>query len=143
MSSRRGVQSRVFFTLVTVTVLGLTNSGRAATGTGSTTSSTTQDLESEGYERLLEQRRDGTFTKAGWNHYGPGHFELDEQAGVLTAHGGMGLFWYSVREYGDFTLELDFMTDVERANSGIFLRVPPQRSRRRDRAHGTTSAFAS
>ena len=36
----------------------------------------------------------------------------------------MGLFWYSVREFGDFTLALDFMTDVARANSGVFLRVP-------------------
>ena len=32
-----------------------------------------------------------------------GYFELDEHTGVLTSHGGMGLLWYSVREYGDFT----------------------------------------
>ena len=83
-----------------------------------------QNLESEGYERVLRQRRNGTFTKAGWNHYGPGYFELDEQTGVLTSHGGMGLLWYSVREYGDFILELDFMTEVENANAGVFLRVP-------------------
>jgi hypothetical protein len=83
-----------------------------------------QDLEAQGYERILRQRRNGTFTKAGWNHYGPGYFELDAQTGVLASHGGMGLFWYAVEEYGDFVLELDFMTEVENANSGVFLRVP-------------------
>jgi hypothetical protein len=82
-----------------------------------------EDLEAQGYERVLRQRR-GRFTKAGWNHYGPGHFELDAETGVLTSSGGMGLLWYSVREYGDFVLELEYMTEVENANSGVFLRVP-------------------
>ena len=124
MNSRCVVQSGAFITLATATVLGLASGGAASTGTGSTASSTVQNLESEGYERVLRQRRNGTFTKAGWNHYGPGYFELDEQTGVLTSHGGMGLLWYSVREYGDFILELDFMTEVENANAGVFLRVP-------------------
>ena len=83
-----------------------------------------QDLESQGYERILRQRRNGTFSKAGWNHYGPGYFELDADTGVLTSHGGMGLFWYAAEEYGDFVLELDFMTEVANANSGVFVRVP-------------------
>jgi hypothetical protein len=83
-----------------------------------------QALEAQGYERILRQRRNGSFSKAGWNHYGPGYFELDEQTGVLASHGGMGLMWYAVEEYGDFVLELDFMTEVENANSGVFVRVP-------------------
>ena len=124
MTSRRGVRSGVFFSIATATLLGLTSGGGAAMETGATKSSAAQNLQAEGYERLLQQRRDGSFTKAGWNHYGPGYFELDAHTGILTAHGGMGLLWYSVREYGDFTLELEFMTDVERANSGVFLRVP-------------------
>ncbi len=122
MHSRHVVRAGVFFALVTGLVLA--SRGAASTGVGTALMSRAQDLESEGYERLLRQRRDGTFTKAGWNHYGPGYFELDEQTGILTSHGGMGLFWYSVQEYGDFVLELDFMTDLERANSGVFLRVP-------------------
>ncbi len=122
MNSQSVLQSGVLFTLITG--MALASSGAASTGTGSAGAARAQHLESKGYERVLQQRRDGTFTKAGWNHYGPGYFDLDEQTGVLTAHGGMGLFWYSVREYGDFVLELDFMTDVERANSGVFLRVP-------------------
>lgn len=86
--------------------------------------SSTQDLEAQGYERILRQWRNGTFSKAGWNHYGPGYFELDAETGVLTSHGGMGLFWYAAEEYGDFVLELDFMTEVDTANSGVFVRVP-------------------
>ena len=124
MSSRHVVLSGACVTLAAATLLGLAHGPAAATGTGSSTSSTAQNLASEGYERVLRQRRNGTFTKAGWNHYGPGYFELDEQTGVLTSHGGMGLLWYSVREYGDFILELDFMIEVVNANAGIFLRVP-------------------
>ena len=75
------------------------------------------------FEPLLRQQ-DGRYTKHGWNHYGPGHFELDPTTGVLTAQGGMGLFWYAARQYGDFELELEFKSHSDRTNSGIFLRVP-------------------
>ena len=111
--------------------LGLVALGGAASGTlaarehhRSAAFSATQNLEAEGFERILRQRRNGTFSKAGWNHYGPGYFELDEQTGILSSSGGMGLFWYSVEEFGDFVLDLEFRTDVESANSGVFVRVP-------------------
>jgi len=77
----------------------------------------------EGYEQLLKSY-EGRYTKGGWNHYGPGHFELDPSTGILTSHGGMGLFWYSVKEFGDFVLELDFMCSDVETNSGVFVRVP-------------------
>ncbi len=86
--------------------------------------SNTQNLEAEGFERILRQRRNGTFSKAGWNHYGPGYFELDEKTGILSSSGGMGLFWYAVEEFGDFVVDLEFKTEVESANSGVFVRVP-------------------
>lgn len=86
--------------------------------------SSTQNLEAEGFERILRQRRNGTFSKAGWNHYGPGYFELDEQTGILSSSGGMGLFWYAIEEFGDFVLDLEFKTEVESANSGVFVRLP-------------------
>jgi len=66
----------------------------------------------------------GRYSKHGWNHYGPGYFELDRETGVLTSHGGMGLFWYATREYGDFVLELEFKTSDGATNSGVFVRVP-------------------
>lgn len=76
-----------------------------------------------GYEQILGQSN-GRYSKHGWNHYGPGYFELDPQTGVLKSHGGMGLLWYSAKQYGDFILELEFMCADETTNSGVFLRVP-------------------
>jgi hypothetical protein len=76
-----------------------------------------------GYDRIL--RYDGSrYTKHGWNHYGPGYFELDSETGVLTSHGGMGLFWYAAKQYGDFELELEYRCADEHTNSGVFIRVP-------------------
>ncbi len=76
-----------------------------------------------GYEQILKEH-DGTYTKDGWEHFGPGYFELDPETGVLRSHGGMGLFWYAVQEYGDFVLELDFKCSDVTTNSGVFVRVP-------------------
>lgn len=75
------------------------------------------------YEQILSSWM-GLYSKHGWNHYGPGYFELDESSGVLKSQGGMGLFWYSVKKYRNFILELDFKCSREDTNSGIFLRVP-------------------
>jgi sugar phosphate isomerase/epimerase len=77
----------------------------------------------QGYEQLLK-RFDGVYEKHGWNHYGPGYFELDGRTGVLKSQGGMGLLWYSVRKFRDFVLELDFKCSREDTNSGVFVRVP-------------------
>ena len=66
----------------------------------------------------------GEYSKHGWNHYGPGHFELDPETGVLSSHGGMGLLWYSARQLDDFVLELEYKCAGERTNSGVFLRIP-------------------
>lgn len=77
----------------------------------------------DGYEQLLRSRN-GRYHKGGWNHYGPGYFELDPETGILTSHGGMGLFWYSVKEFSDFALELDFRCASAETNSGVFVRVP-------------------
>jgi hypothetical protein len=76
-----------------------------------------------GFEQILKQSN-GRYEKHGWNHYGPGYFDLDPETGVLTSHGGMGLFWYAAKEYGDFVLELEFRCADANTNSGVFLRVP-------------------
>jgi len=76
----------------------------------------------EGYDQILGWS--GEYNKQGWNHYGPGYFELDEETGILKGHKGMGLFWYSVKKYRNFVLELDYMCSDSVTNSGIFLRVP-------------------
>ncbi len=75
------------------------------------------------YKQILRWS-DGRYSKHGWNHYGPGYFELDEKSGILKSQGGMGLFWYSLKKYRDFILELDYKCEDKDTNSGIFLRVP-------------------
>jgi len=77
----------------------------------------------EGFDEILSCW-DGKFSKHGWNHYGPGYFVLDEKTGVLKSQGGMGLFWFSRKKYGDFILELEFRCSQMDTNSGVFLRVP-------------------
>ncbi len=74
--------------------------------------------------KLLLKQYDGRYSKHGWNHYGPGHFELDAETGILKSHGGMGLFWFSEQKFKDFVLDLDFKCSQKKTNSGIFLRVP-------------------
>ncbi|HAR35353.1 MAG TPA: hypothetical protein DCR87_00315 [Acidobacteria bacterium] len=75
------------------------------------------------YEQLLSRFR-GLYEKHGWNHYGPGYFELDPKTGILKSQGGMGLLWYSRKKYRDFILELEFKCSQKNTNSGVFLRVP-------------------
>jgi sugar phosphate isomerase/epimerase len=75
------------------------------------------------YQDLLNGNWWG-YSKHGWNHYGPGFFELDRTTGILSARGGMGLSWFSAKKFKDFVLELDYMVEKEQSNSGIFVRVP-------------------
>lgn len=75
------------------------------------------------YTALLP-RFNARYSKHGWNHYGPGYFELAEKEGVLKSQGGMGLFWYSAKRFRDFVLELDFKCFQKNTNSGVFIRVP-------------------
>ena len=77
----------------------------------------------DGFKELLNWQN-GRFTKMGWSHFGPGYFSLDEKEGILTSHGGMGLFWYSKKKFGDFIFALDFKCSEKNTNSGVFLRVP-------------------
>ncbi len=76
-----------------------------------------------GYEEILKWSND-RYTKEGWNHSGPGYFELDPKTGILKSTGGMGLFWFSNRMFKDFILELDFKSQHKFTNSGIFIRCP-------------------
>lgn len=77
----------------------------------------------EDHTQLLGRHGEG-YEKHGWNHYGPGHFELDAKTGVLKSQGGMGLLWYGPKKFKDFVLELDYKCAKKETNSGIFVRVP-------------------
>lgn len=63
---------------------------------------------------------DGRDTK-GWAMAGPGEFHLKD--GVLTADGGMGLFWHA-SSFKNFTLLLDWRVEEAEDNSGVFVRFP-------------------
>ena len=78
----------------------------------------------DGFVPLLKADSKGIYSKHGWNHYGPGHFTLDEKTGVLQGHGGMGLLWYSVKKFKDFVLELEYSVELPKSNSGVFVRIP-------------------
>ena len=78
----------------------------------------------QGFDEILRCDDNGNYNKHGWNHYGPGYFELDRTSGVLTSSGGMGLFWFSAKKYSNFVLDLEFKSLAPETNSGVFIRVP-------------------
>ena len=62
-----------------------------------------------------------------WAHAGAGSIDLTA-GGVLRTSGGLGLFWYTAREFKDATFRLqwrDARTDGVRSNGGVFPRFPP------------------
>ena len=77
----------------------------------------------KGYQELIGWG-DRDYSKHGWNHYGPGYFELEEETGVISSSGGMGLFWFSAKKFSDFTLDLEYKCETTTTNSGVFIRVP-------------------
>ncbi|TXS32913.1 DUF1080 domain-containing protein [Streptomyces sp. adm13(2018)] len=70
-----------------------------------------------GYTSLF----DGSST-TGWSQAGPGGFALAD--GTLTSRGGLGMLWYSAREFtGDYSVKLDWKAPGD-DNSGVFLGFP-------------------
>ncbi|CAL9332784.1 lectin [Streptomyces sp. enrichment culture] len=70
-----------------------------------------------GYTSLF----DGSST-TGWKQAGPGGFTLAD--GTLTSYGGLGMLWYSAREFtGDYSLKLDWRAAGD-DNSGVFIGFP-------------------
>ncbi|MFF9350592.1 OmpL47-type beta-barrel domain-containing protein [Streptomyces sp. NPDC014734] len=80
----------------------------------------------EGYTKLF----DGTAASfAKWQQVGGGEFGLNAD-GTLTSSStvdGMGMLWFPARQYGDFSLKLQWRDDAPgagNANSGVFVRFP-------------------
>ena len=59
---------------------------------------------------------------SGWQHVGPGSFTVDD--GMLHTHGGMGLLWYTPRQFGNTTIRVVFKTSAQTDNSGVYIRLP-------------------
>ncbi len=69
-----------------------------------------------GYTSLF----DGNGTD-GWSQAGPGSFTLAD--GTLTSEGGMGMLWYETREFGSYSLKLDWRLEGD-DNSGVVVGFP-------------------
>ncbi|MDH6565284.1 type 1 glutamine amidotransferase [Streptomyces sp. SAI-117] len=70
-----------------------------------------------GYTSLF----DGSST-SGWKQAGPGGFTLAD--GSLTSYGGLGMLWYSAKEFtGDYSLKLDWKMAGD-DNSGVLIGFP-------------------
>lgn len=81
----------------------------------------------EGYDWLFDGSAD-SFDD--WAYAGDGGFDLVPDGTIRSragAGGGFGTLWYPAREYGDFSLRLQFRDDapgVARGNSGVQVRFP-------------------
>jgi hypothetical protein len=58
----------------------------------------------------------------GWKMTGPGSFEIED--GMLVTKGGMGLLYYKEKPLANTTLRVVFKTTGDRANSGVYIRMP-------------------
>ncbi|MFC6018176.1 OmpL47-type beta-barrel domain-containing protein [Plantactinospora solaniradicis] len=91
--------------------------------------------EQQGYQPLLD-RSNASFKL--WEQVGAGGFTRNADGSITSrAVDGLGMLWFPVRSYGDFSLKLQWRDDAPgdgRANSGVFVRFPqvhqhPQESR--------------
>ncbi|WP_392842705.1 OmpL47-type beta-barrel domain-containing protein [Streptomyces sp. LN500] len=80
----------------------------------------------EGYKKLF----DGTAASfAKWQQVGGGRFGLNADGSITssTTVDGMGMLWFPGRQYGDFSLKLQWRDDAPgtgNANGGVFVRFP-------------------
>lgn len=58
----------------------------------------------------------------GWKMVGPGRFVVED--GAMKTKGGMGLLYYAGEKFGNCIIRVVFKTAKERANSGVFIRLP-------------------
>ncbi|MEV7866164.1 ThuA domain-containing protein [Streptomyces sp. NPDC088124] len=69
-----------------------------------------------GYRSLFNGK-----TLEGWKQAGPGKFDIVD--GELRSEGGMGLLWYQAKEFGAYSLKLDWKMAGD-DNSGVFVGFP-------------------
>jgi hypothetical protein len=61
-------------------------------------------------------------TLDGWQQAGPSGFSVVE--GMMQSSGGMGLLWYTRKQFGDFIFKADWKVLHIDDNSGVFVRFP-------------------
>jgi glucose/arabinose dehydrogenase/type 1 glutamine amidotransferase len=81
---------------------------------------------STGYVQLFDGTRDSF---RDWAQAPSGSFSIQPDGSMRSA-GGLGMLWYAKRDFGDFSLKLQFRDSAPgnfRANSGVFTRFPDPR----------------
>jgi hypothetical protein len=58
----------------------------------------------------------------GWKHVGPGSMTVED--GLIRAHGGMGLLYWTGGKLGDCVIRVVFKMRDHNDNSGVFIRIP-------------------
>ena len=51
-----------------------------------------------------------------------GRFQIIKQERALESEDGMGLLWYTKKQYNDFILKIDWKVKRKNDNSGVFVR---------------------
>jgi hypothetical protein len=79
-----------------------------------------------GYREIFDGTQE---TFAQWQHVGGGGFSLTGDGAMTssTTTPGLGMLWFPRRQYGDFSLKLQWRDDAPgqgNANSGVFVRFP-------------------
>jgi PKD repeat protein len=95
-----------------------------------------------GYEQLFDGSSDSL---AGWSQAPAGNFSIQSD-GSLRSAGGLGMLWYSAKEFGDFSVKLQFRDSAPgtaRANSGVFTRFPDPRIPLAERPPGSCGTVGS
>ena len=62
-----------------------------------------------------------------WDQAGPGGLNwVDEEGGFARTFGGLGMPWYPVKDYGDFSLKMQWRDSSAgtNGNAGVFVRFP-------------------
>jgi hypothetical protein len=80
----------------------------------------------DAYTPIFDGTRDSL---AKWEQAPGGSFTLQDD-GSIRSVGGLGMLWYAEKEFGDFSLRLQFRdarTDGGFSNSGVFVRFPDPR----------------
>jgi hypothetical protein len=57
-----------------------------------------------------------------WKQCGPGRFAVSGD--VVSGEGGMGLWWFTARQYTNFVIRGEFLQEENQADSGVFIRFP-------------------
>jgi len=60
-------------------------------------------------------------TLDGWQHVGDGKFVIED--GLLKTEGGMGLLWYTKKQFGDAVIRVVYKNPGGK-NAGVFIRIP-------------------